>query len=152
MNFSIRRIQRTQEDFAKTCELLKRFASEHSMGELSAADFDVPRAAAWIAKNIDHAAWVAEVDGIPAGTVGVHEVSPWYSDSIYLTDGWLYVLPEYRKSNIGAALIDEAKQFAIGAGLPLVLNIFSMEDTELKIKLFQRKKFKLIGGSFIFGE
>jgi len=151
MNFTLQKIEANFEDFKKVADLLIGFAAEHSMGSLSAGKYDPLRGATWIAKNIDCLALVASVDGKVVGSIGLHETTPWYSDVPYLTDGWLYVLPEYRRSAIGVALIEEAKKFAQEKRLPLVLNIFNMEDTELKIKLFQRKGFKLVGGTFIFG-
>ena len=122
------------------------------MGSLGAESFDPLRSAAWAARNLECGVWIAEVDGVPVGTIGVHETTPWYSNTPYLTDGWLYVLPEHRNFSVASGLIGAAKQFAVEKGLPLVLNIFNMENTETKIKLFQRKGFKLVGGTFISGE
>jgi GNAT superfamily N-acetyltransferase len=152
MNFTVRKIEGNPDDFKQVAELLMSFAAEHSMGRLSAGEYDPMRSAAWIVKNIECLVLAAFVDGVAVGSIGLHKTTPWYSDTPYLADGWLYVLPTYRRSAIGATLIEEAKKFAQEMALPLVLNIFNMEDTELKIKLFQRKGFKLIGGTFISGE
>jgi GNAT superfamily N-acetyltransferase len=152
MKVTVQKIEGNPDDFKQIAELLMSFAAEHSMGGLSAGKYDPMRSVAWIVKNIECLVLAAFVDGVAVGSIGLHKTTPWYSDTPYLTDGWLYVLPDHRQSAIGVTLIEEAKRFAKEQHLPLVLNIFNMEDTEIKIKLLRRKGFKLIGGTFVFGE
>src|SRR6267154_372334 len=150
----LRRLNPIAADFNAIMDFLRTyFAQEFQMGKLNAKNYDLNKGAAWIAKNIECAAWVIEDDphGI-VGSIGLHHMTPWNSNEAYLADGWLYVRPEFRHSRTGAALVAAAINYAEGYKLPLVINVFNMEDTEVKIKALSRMGLKFIGGTFIVGE
>jgi len=153
MNLKLRQIEETQEDFERLVGLLTSFANEHEMGKLSGKNYNFEKGLGWIINGIKTGGWVLlnEEDQM-VGSIALNLTSLWYSDQQYYADAWFYILPEYRKSKGAAALLSTAQMFAEDKGLPLVMNIFNMENTEAKIKLLQRKGFKLIGGTFVSGE
>ena len=150
----LRRLRPCKEDFDVLAAFLTTyFADEFEMGKLSAKHYDVVKGAAWLVNNLECAAWVVEddVEGV-VGSIGLHKTAPWYSNEPYLADGWLYVRPEFRKNRTGSVLVGAAMQFAEDAKLPLVVNVFNMEDAEVKIKALKRMGLNFIGGTFIAGE
>ena len=153
MNVIIKEVEKTAESFGNLVKLLIRFAQEHEMGKLSAKNFNFEKGVRWIANCVECAAWVVETEsGEMIGSIGLYLTSPWYSDEPYYADGWLYVVPEYRDSKIAGMLLEKAKAFAEAQNKPLVIGIFSTQDTERKLQMLQRRGFKLIGGTLLFGE
>jgi len=113
MNYVVRPVVKSADEFSRLVNLLIGFAREHEMGRLSAKGFDLSKAIPWVANCVECAAWVAESDtGELVGTIGLYQTSPWYSNEAYYTDGWLYVTPEYRNSKVASTLLAEAKAFA----------------------------------------
>jgi GNAT superfamily N-acetyltransferase len=151
MNITIRRAVEGS-DYIQLADLLTAFANEHQLGALSAKEYNPDKAISWIVENVRCATWVAECGGNVIGSLGLRLTSPWYSHKEYYSDGWFYVAPDYRRSHAGTLLLEEAKKFSLEMGKPVVIGLFTMDDPELKIKLLRRKGFKLIGGTFVFGE
>lgn len=150
----IKRLGLNEADFARTFDLIaNNFSKEHQMQGLSAKSFDMAKGIAWWEKNVLCGAWAMEDDnGRFVASIGLHEDAPWYSNKTFLTDGWFYVRPEYRKQNVGTVLVEVAKDFAAERGMTLMIGIFHMEDIEDKIKAFERMGMKLASANFIAGE
>ena len=150
----IRKLTTSDEDFRKVFDfLLENFAPEHKMGRLSAAiDLHLKKALTWVALNIKEAAFVVEDDdGKVVGSIGLNRTSPWYSDAEYIADGWIYVLPEHRKSGVAGMLVDKAKEFAEEKELPLIIGIFSKEDAIAKAGIMNKLGLITVGGLFAAG-
>ena len=139
-------------DYTAILNLLLKFADEHQMGTLSARTRNMEKAVHWIIEHVRCATWVVENDGKVIGSLGLRLTTPWYSDTEYYADGWFYVDPEHRKSHAGSMLLEEAKKFSGERNKPLVVGLFTLDDIERKIKMLQRRGFKLGGGIFLFGE
>jgi GNAT superfamily N-acetyltransferase len=132
--------------------LIGHFVPEHSMGRLSAKEFNFAKGYAWLTHNVECGAWAVEdEDGKFVGSIGLNVTTPWYSDGKYLTDGWFYVLPEHRNSGVGKMLIDRAKEFAEDSGLPMIIGVFNSEETEAKFDIMRRMGMKVVGGLFAAG-
>lgn len=149
---NLRRLNNDEADLKKLLELLiGHFVPEHKMGSLSAINMSVNKAVSWVIHNLDCAAWGVEDDGKLVGSLGLHKTAPWYADSEYLADGWFYVLPEYRKTGVGKMLIEQAKQFATEANLPLIIGVFTNDDAETKARVMQKLGMTMVGGMFAAG-
>lgn len=146
-------IENNERDMTRLLDLLiNHFVPEHSMGKLSAKNFNFAKGYAWLVQNVECGAWAVENDdGKFIGTIGLHATSPWYSDEKYLADGWFYVLPEHRNSGVGKMLIDRAKEYAEDSNMPFILGVFNSEGTETKFDIMQRMGMKVVGGLFATG-
>ena len=154
MNFTIRVAEKTERDFKAVLRLLiDHFVKEHQMGSLSANNkFSLEKVVSEIAIAIGCKTWIVEdLTGGIIGSLGLKLTQPWYSTQSYYGDLWFYVLPEWRNSRVGQALIKEVKQFASGIDSPVLLGIYNMDDTERKLKLLQKSGLKLVGGTFLVG-
>ena len=146
-------LENNEQDMKRLLDLLiNHFVPEHSMGKLSAKEFNLAKGYAWLVQNVDCGAWAVEDDdGVFVGSIGLNLTTPWYSDAKYLADGWFYVLPEYRNTGVGKLLLDRAKDFAEDSGMPLIIGVFNSEGTELKFDIMQRMGMKVVGGLFAAG-
>jgi len=151
---TIRRVEKSLEECHKVADfLVNNFIPEHQMGSLSACEFNFDKGMMWIIRHVDCATWVAKDEtGKIVGSIGLGKTTPWYSEKPYLSDGWLYVLPEHRKSYIGSSLIKLAKEFAQEQQLPLMISLFNIDDVTNKIAAFQKMGLTLVGGMFMAGE
>lgn len=82
--------------------------------------------------------------------------SEWYSDDIFLSERWNFVHPNYRRSNYGRLLLEQAKwtceRFkAIGQNIPVVIGIATLDRTESKVRLYARH-LPCVGAVFMYGE
>ncbi len=64
-----------------------------------------------------------DAGGNPIGTLGIVELTYWYSRGSYLQDVWLYVVPEHRGGSVLRALMSRAKSFADARGKVLMVTI-----------------------------
>jgi len=153
LNFKIRLAEPVEADYKLLLELGAEFANEHVMGKLSISEnCNVEKVFNWIVQHVAYATFIAEVDGQPVGTIALREDTTWYSDDLHITDGWFYVLSEYRKSGIGVALLEAAKKFAEDKELPLLVGVFNMGDALQTSQMLERHGFKMAGGLFLSGE
>jgi len=88
-------------------------------------------------------------------TLGMVITCDWYSDDEYLLERWNYVHPDYRRTEYGRKLIEQAKWThemfkADGYFLPLQVGINSFDRTESKIRLYARHM-ACIGAYFMYG-
>lgn len=149
---NLRKLNNDEADLKKLLELLiGHFVPEHKMGPLSAINVNIEKGMQWVVHNLDYMSWGVEDDGKLVGSLGLHKTAPWYADSEYLADGWFYVLPEYRKTGVGKMLIEQAKQFANEANLPLIIGVFTNDDAETKARVMQKLGMSMVGGLFAAG-
>jgi len=152
VNIQISKLTEKEEDFKKVVNfLLDNFVPEHRMGLLSASNLNLEKALKWVMHNIKEAAFVLEQDGKVIGSIGLNRTSPWYSDADYLTDGWLYVLPEYRKTGMAGMLLKAAKDYAENNNLPLIIGVFSKEEPITKTSIMNKLGLTTVGGLFAAG-
>lgn len=76
--------------------------------------------------------------GIEA-SIGLFMGSPWDSSDDHLTDRWMFVHPDYRRSEHAKNLLIFAKRAAIELGFPLVMTTMLNETTANKAKLYERQ-------------
>lgn len=75
-------------------------------------------------------------EGELAGTVGFIETSPWWSDETKLSDSWIYVRKDWRRTRAIHVLMGQVKRLAFKR--PVYIGIGSDVDIERKTKLFGR--------------
>jgi GNAT superfamily N-acetyltransferase len=152
-NFNIRLAEPVEADYKLLLQLGAEFAREHTMGKLSiSVNCNAEKVLNWIVQHVAYATFIAEVDGQSVGTIALRQDSTWYSDDLHITDGWFYVLPNYRKSGVGVALLEAAKKFAEDKGLPLLIGVFNMGNALQTCQMLERHGFKMAGGLFLSGE
>lgn len=101
------------------------------------------------------------IDGLNGivGSIGIEVYNPWYSDDDYLSQAWLYVVPEHRFGTQHAdALFDfqdwykaEMEQ-RLGHPLLLESSVTSNERLPAKMRMFRRRAGRQVGGVFWDGE
>lgn len=73
----------------------------------------------------------------------------WYTLDWCLSERWVYVVPECRKTDHAARMVDWAKASAARLGIPLQMGILSTIRTEAKEKMYERKM-KRVGGFYMW--
>lgn len=74
----------------------------------------------------------------------------WYSNQTHLEEMFLYIKPQYRRTENAKTLIEFAKEAAIKLGVPLLIGVLSNEQTEAKVRLYQRRFGRPAGAFFLF--
>lgn len=87
-------------------------------------------------------------------SVGIYPHQPWYSDTIYLQEYWLFVRPEARGPlRYERLLFDFASDYrrqieeAMGQPIKLIIGVTSFKRLKAKLRLWSRHA-KMIGGMF----
>jgi hypothetical protein len=106
------------------------------------APLSLPKARAFL-HRIQHEGYVlvsVTPEGRLAGTLGLQVQSPWFSEESWLSDTWLFVHPECRRTPHCRMLIRAAKVLAAEAGMPLQLTVSGYgRRTAGKIRLVSRE-------------
>lgn len=89
---------------------------------------------------------VIEEDENVIGTIGLYAWECWYSDQALLSDQWVYIAEEHRTWPAFNSLITIATELAEQAGMPFLLSLYTLKDTERKEFLFQRFADQLVRG------
>ena len=76
-------------------------------------------------------------------------MSDWWAQNKYLSDLWLYVSPDHRKSSAGIELIKNFKNVGNEAKIPVRLGHIFSGDIDRKDKLFEKSGFKKVGSVFV---
>lgn len=109
----------SDEDVLPIFELLLRFAAEFGR-----APVDPQATVAGVYDIVKNgAALVAEKNGQIVGSIGIFQLTWWYSPQhAFLTDRWLYIVPEHRGGTaVYRALLKEAREVAKSTGLELII-------------------------------
>ena len=145
-----RRLQETSEDLELVFDFLtSTFVQEHQMGPLSAVNFSPKKSIPFLVAAIQCGAWIAEYDGKIVGSIGLQVSAPWYAEINYISDLWLYVIPEYRKHGVAGSLIEIAEAESSEKGLPLMLGLFNDVDVDKKMEFLKGKGFRMVGAQFL---
>lgn len=89
---------------------------------------------------------VIEVDGNVIGTIGLYAWECWYSEQEMLSDLFVYIAEEHRTWPAFYSLITIATDLAEQTGMPFLLSLYTLKDTERKEFLFQRFADQLVRG------
>lgn len=73
----------------------------------------------------------------------------WYSQAHHLEDLFCFVRVGYRRSTHAKSLLEAAKHYALGLGLPLLMGVLSAEHTAAKVRLY-RRQLPEAGALFVF--
>ena len=122
--------------FARTFELLRMLHAETPHAQLS-----LPKLHQGLADVIEQGVVVVSVTraGELAGTVGLAEESPWFSDDRWLSDRFFFVHPRHRRTPHARCLLDAARLVARDMKLPLHMAVTGYGDrTAGKVRLFSR--------------
>ena len=76
-------------------------------------------------------------------------VSDWWAENNYLSDLWLYVSPDHRKSSAGVMLIKNFKKVGNDSKIPVRLGHVFSGDIDRKDKWFNSLGFKKVGSVFV---
>ncbi len=82
-------------------------------------------------------------------SIGLFLGSPWDSSDEHLSDRWMFVHPEHRRSAHAKNLLIFAKWAATELDCPLVISALVNDTTEAKVKLIERQVPKA-GEVFVF--
>jgi GNAT superfamily N-acetyltransferase len=74
----------------------------------------------------------------------------YYTDYPHLEECFLYVRPEYRRSDRAKYLIQYAKKAAAALHVPLLIGVLSQQRTQAKIRLYERQLGKPAGAYFLW--
>lgn len=122
-------------------DLLRAMHAEVGIGRL-----DEAKAAGMIHHVLTNGAvFVADLDGVIVGSIGLTADSWWYSQDRFLTDVWTFVHPDARKTRAAALLIGEARGMAKRIGAPLVLGLFNRVEIDRKAQFYQRLGLEPVG-------
>lgn len=75
---------------------------------------------------------------------------PWHPSQHYLSNPIIYVLPEYRKSEAGAKMVEFAKDVAKEHGIPVLFDVMSKERVQSKDRYFGVGGLDYVGGKFLW--
>lgn len=94
-------------------------------------------------------AWIGVVGdpGKLQGSVFVSVVEPWLEDGAYLTETWSYIIPDCRRGNVGAALLEFCMALADELELSF-LNATMSRNVGAKFRLYERRLGQPIGSLF----
>lgn len=95
--------------------------------------------------------FVAFEGDTPIGVLALKEVEHWFSRDKFLGDLVFYVDSAYRNSRAGYYLLRSAREYAIMAGLPLMMAVVDANDVDRKDQFFQRLGFLRAGGVYTVG-
>lgn len=85
------------------------------------------------------AVFVTVHNGEMTGSLGIRESEGWWwSRDTFLSEQWVFVRPNFRKSRAAFLLLRAAKDFARERGMLLIFGISSPVDVGRKEKLFER--------------
>jgi GNAT superfamily N-acetyltransferase len=98
---------------------------------------------------VHYESWIgiAEVNERAAGVVMLALSTPFYSESPYLAEQTLFVLPEYRGTSCARRLLEFSKALSAALNLPLAIAVMSADRTETKTKLYERALGQKASGS-----
>ena len=94
---------------------------------------------------------LAMCDDKLVGSIGLIPTTMWWSDEVVLSERWIFVSADYRRSTIAKDMFRLVNDFATQASLTLVIGVFSPKQVVRKGNLF-RRFFKPVGEIFIGGK
>lgn len=149
----VERLPETEESVARVgLFLADTFAREFSFGGMKGEKTEGRKAYNFIWKNLaTGGVWVIEGGGKIVGSIALYRTTLWWSDTEYLKDGWLYVLPEYRNAQTAIALLRTAEAYARDEGLPLVLTVMNSEGLDRKTRFLSKMGYAQVGGLYLKG-
>lgn len=134
----------TADDASAIYELLLAMHEENGLYSLSC-----DKVKGKIRDVIDHGvAIVATEDEKIVGSVGLIPCQLWYTNDWNLSDVWVFVHPDHRRSLHAKNLLLAIKQTAARLKIPIMTGVVSRKQTEGKVRLFSRY-FEPIGQFFI---
>ena len=97
-----------------------------------------------------------EVDGRIVAAVGMVITQADWSDDWQLMNEWIYILPEFRATDIFDNLMSAVEAWAddnrdptTGQGLAALMGVWTGDSAELKDQLMQRRGWQYAGGNFV---
>lgn len=97
--------------------------------------------------------WVGLIGerGYPEGAVLLEVCRFWYSRTgFFLSEHFIHVLPQYRRSNNAKALLEFSKRAAKSLSLPLYIGIMTDQRAAPKVRLYERALGKPYGAYFAY--
>lgn len=79
------------------------------------------------------------IEGKIVGIIGMFLDSYWYSSTLYLSEYWNFVHPDYRRSEYAKNLIQFAKNCNENLGVMLIAGVLSTRRTAAKSRLLGRQ-------------
>lgn len=129
------------------------FAKEFSFGGLQTGKIEGRKAYNFIWRNLaTGGVWIARDGDRIIGSIALYRTTLWWSDTEYLKDGWLYVVPEHRNAGTAIALLRAAEAYAMDEGLPLVLTVMNSEGLDRKTRFLAKMGYAPVGGLYLKGQ
>ena len=140
-------------------ELLLLLHAENGMFGVN--PFKVREGIRWATRRKGGIIWVVNEGPLVVASLGMLITTDWYSDDEYLLERWNYVHPNYRRSDYGRRMLEQAKAtsdwFTRSArrdgrsDMLFMCGINSFDRTEAKVRLYARHM-PCIGAYFLYGE
>ena len=117
---------------------------------------NVEKGAEFIARLLDEETregciLVAKLKGVIVGLLALVEGDVWFSDQRFFTNAVFYVHPKYRRLGIQKKLLDFSKIMTREAGLPFILDFFSLDANSGIIKEYLKMNgFKDLGFKAVY--
>lgn len=90
---------------------------------------------------------IAKSQNLPVGIITIYEGFALYANGLFGVISELFVLPEYRKQNVGKALIDNAKEYAKKQNWSrLEVATPPIQAFERSLAFYEKEGFELSGG------
>ncbi len=115
----------------------------------------------WATRGNGGFVFCIDEDNRVVASLGMLLTTDWYTDDDHLLERWNYVHPNYRRSDYGRRMLEQAKAtsdwFTKSArkdgrnDIPFLCGINSFDRTEAKVRLYARH-IPCIGAYFLYGE
>lgn len=138
----------TREDLNEIISLGRDLHYENGLMPIS--DEAITKAAVNAVSGTDGVVGVIGAPGHIEALIMLQLRQYWYSDKQHLEELFLFCKKQYRRSDNAKALIEFAKEAAVKLGVPLLIGVLSTQQTEAKVRLYQRRLGKPAGAFFLY--
>lgn len=125
----------------------------HAHTEIGMFPFSVEKFQELWSTYVDRKGGACGVIGEPShlqGAVFLGVSNTFYSEELYLSDRFLFVYPEFRKSSNARDLIEFSKHVAQQLEMKLLMGITTKERTRQKIEFYERQLGAPVGAVFLW--
>jgi N-acetylglutamate synthase-like GNAT family acetyltransferase len=129
------------EDVPRILELIRMMHAETAPLPLSE-----PRIRGFVAHAMQRGVvLVTEQDGEIGGTSAMVADAPWYSESLQISDGWVFVHPDFRRTPHASTLLRAMVAYALHHKVPLHAAFMCRPDLADRVRAMGRLYERILG-------